>query len=165
MTGSYAVEAAVEVSTEVDISGDYKAPLCGTGSLTRSGPQGRLPNQHPADLTVLPPCGIYHIVVYVESRAFTRRLHQLAGASDLDVLIRFKATCSRTRLAETWFRAREGFARRGARIRRAVRESVADSVICSCTWQIETRFICCICWTRTNRRICRPMSAKRCEHG
>jgi hypothetical protein len=25
-------------------------------------------------------------VVYIESRAFTRRLHQLAGASDLDVL-------------------------------------------------------------------------------
>jgi hypothetical protein len=30
--------------------------------------------------------GIYPIVVYIESRAFTRRLHQLAGASALDVL-------------------------------------------------------------------------------
>jgi hypothetical protein len=37
-------------------------------------------------LTELPQCGIYHIVVYVESRTFTARLHRLAGASALDVL-------------------------------------------------------------------------------
>lgn len=46
----------------------------------------RLRNQHSADLTELLLCGIYHIVVYIEARAFTRRLHQLAGASALDVL-------------------------------------------------------------------------------
>jgi hypothetical protein len=31
-------------------------------------------------------CGIYYLVVYVESKAFTARLHRLAGASALDVL-------------------------------------------------------------------------------
>jgi hypothetical protein len=51
----------------VDISADYKAAPS-------------------ADLTVLLLRGIYHIVVYIESRAFTKRLHQLAGASALDVL-------------------------------------------------------------------------------
>ena len=31
-------------------------------------------------------CGIYYVVVYIESRAFTARLHRLAGTAALDVL-------------------------------------------------------------------------------
>jgi hypothetical protein len=37
-------------------------------------------------LGALPPCSIYYIVVYIESKAFTARLHRLAGASAFDVL-------------------------------------------------------------------------------
>lgn len=36
--------------------------------------------------TNLPRCGIYHSVEFIESRAFTRRLHQLAGENADDVL-------------------------------------------------------------------------------
>jgi hypothetical protein len=42
-------------------------------------------------------------------------------------LTRFKRTCSRIPLAETWCRASPGFARRGVRTPRVVKENEADS--------------------------------------
>ena len=113
-------------------------------------------------MTALLLCGIYHMVVYIESKAFSARLHRLAGTSALDVLNSIQADLIKNpERGGDW----EGFGRHDARIRRAVRESEADSDICSCTWKTGTKFICCIYWTRTSRKTYRPMSAKDCENG
>ena len=57
----------------------------GASPITRSGGAAQR-NPFHRELTYILHSGISYIVVYIESRAFTRRLYQLAGAAALDVL-------------------------------------------------------------------------------
>ncbi len=85
MTGSNAVRVATDVSAdELDIFADYNghaAPVTQANGLIATAHKAA-----PKSLAMVLLCGIYYVVVYIESRAFTARLHRLAGAAAWDVL-------------------------------------------------------------------------------
>jgi len=63
------------------------------GPLQDAGPAGfsfRSSRVTAGGLTQLLRCGIYHSVVFIESRSFTRRLGELAGRSEHDLLRRIQ---------------------------------------------------------------------------
>jgi hypothetical protein len=79
-------------------------------------------------------------VVFIESLAFTQRLHELAKTEAVEVP-RFSLICSAIRNAAVWFRGSEGFAKRGLQIPSAARGSVVVSDISTSTCKVGNTFI------------------------
>ena len=83
--GGGAIQLSLPLSRRSSWSLNPSATPCSSESTRITGVRLE-PRMNAALLTCLLPSGIYYVVVYIEASAFTRRLHQLAGASALDVL-------------------------------------------------------------------------------
>jgi hypothetical protein len=103
---------------------------------------------------------MYHFVVYTsmwylvfsESQAFTRRLHELAENASDSVLANLQSALLDNPARGDMVKALEESGRRVFRIRAAVRESAAAFVTCTCFWNAEAIFTCSSFSTRTSRK-------------
>jgi hypothetical protein len=91
-------------------------------------------------------------VVFIESQAFTRRLHELAENASDSVLANIQSALLDNPARGDMVKGLGGIRKARVSNPAAVRESAAVFVTCTCFWNAEAIFTCSSFSTRTSRK-------------